>query len=185
MAAHPLFLVPQNRGVSDEGGRVCACALVCVCVLAHMRCGHVSFVRMAHVWCGHRCLRPVRVSRVLVCGACASCVADRGCLWHMSTCMYVWMSAHYMCKVGVGVWGRLCDVCMPSSVCDVCIHECVGCVCCGGYQECVCVSMVCVEWVCFLTPQGLLAAPLQAHRMPQRGRPLPLLSPWGTLRKPL
>ena len=68
---------------------MCACALVCVCVLAHMRCGHVSFVRMAHVWCGHRCLRLVRVFRVLVCGACASCVADRGCLWHMSTCMYV------------------------------------------------------------------------------------------------
>jgi len=166
------------------------CLHSCVCVLAHMQCGPVSFVGVAHVWCGHSCPWLLCVFSVFVCDPRAVCVADRGYVWHMSTCMCVCVDVCTLhVQSGCGVWGRLCDVCVPSSVCDVCVHVyvvvCVDCV--WGEDICgVCVvSMVCVKWVCFLTPQGLLAAPLQTHKMPRKGRPLPLLSPWGTSRKPL
>ena len=160
---------------------MCACTRVCVCVLTHMRCGHVTCVGMAHVWRGHRCLWLVCVFSVFVCGPCALCVADRAYPWHMSTCM---CGCADVCTLhvqsGCGMWGGLCDVCV-----HVYVVVCVDCV--WGEDTCgVCVvSMVCVKWVCFLTPQGLLAAPLQTRKMPRKGRPLSLLSPWGTSKKPL
>lgn len=70
------------------------------------------------------------------------------------------MSAHCVCKVGVGVWGAVCDVCVPSSVCDVCVHVCVVCGDCvvGRISvECVCVHGVCGMGV-LLDPSGAVGS---------------------------
>lgn len=68
----------------------------------------------------------------------------------------------------------MCVCRLVSVMCAYMCVLCVGIVWWGGYLWSVCVSMVCVGWVCCLTPRGLLAASLQTHRTPQMGRPRPL-----------
>ena len=120
----PYSWCPRIRRVNDKGESMCACTRVCVCVLTHMRCGHVTCVGMAHVWRGHRCLWLVCVFSVFVCGPCALCVADRAYPWHMSTCM---CGCADVCTLhvqsGCGMWGGLCDVCV-----HVYVVVCVDCV---------------------------------------------------------
>lgn len=76
-------------------------------------------------------------------------------------------------------------VCVCLLVSVMCAYMSVWVVCCGMSVECVCMSMVCVEWVAgFLTPQGGYRQPRFRLTGCHRGDTLPLLSPWGTSRKP-
>ena len=116
---------------------VCACCVVCACVLwGYVCCG------MCCVLCGYVCCVGMCVVGMCVVGVCV--------VWYVLCGMcVVWVCVLCgMCVVWVCVLcGYVCCVvCVLCGMCVVCVCVLCGYVCCVG----MCVVWVCVMWVCVL-----------------------------------
>lgn len=111
------------RGWAGVGTAVCALCGVYVCTCVSLDVG------MARVWL--TCVRSV-----CVCGLCAPCVAEHGCLWGVSTRVPACVAGVFAGRtggVGVEAWVCVCDVFVPLTICDLCVHVRVAvCVCVHG-----------------------------------------------------